>query len=133
MRAALLVAAIDSDWLLPGHRQGRAMSQMTELLLVNNSCDVLLKRYRLLYCRRSNAQAVGFTGLAVGWLSPEDRGKVTQLDACCQVGRRHNLVGYTESPDLISRVRACLLSDADRAVEPPPATVATSDIAAAVE
>ncbi len=49
VQVALVAAALDTDWLVPGHFHGRAMSQTSGLLLVNNGCDMLLKRYRLIY------------------------------------------------------------------------------------
>jgi hypothetical protein len=111
MQVVLVAAALDSDWLLPGHHQDRAMSQVASLLLVNNGCDALLKRYHVIYCRRSCQQALGFTGLATGYLSGDDQGKVSQLDASCQLGRRHWFSGYLDSPHLMARMRGHLLID----------------------
>ncbi len=84
------------------------MSQLASLLLVNNGCDALLKRYRLLYCRRSCAAALGYTGLC-NCLPAEDWTKVAQVDACCHVGRRHTFDGYICSVDLMARMRPYLM------------------------
>ncbi|HEX3727462.1 MAG TPA: alpha/beta hydrolase [Pirellulales bacterium] len=120
MEVVFLAAALDSDWLLPGHRQGRAMSQVDGMLLVNNSCDALLKRYELLYGRRSCVQALGYTGLTTWLLAPADRAKVRQRDACCQVGRQHTFVGYLESPDLVAEMRPYLLFERHSQTSPAP-------------
>jgi len=107
-QVVLLVAALDNHWLIPGHTHGRAMSQTQELLLVNNSADRLLKRYHLLYGRRSCATALGYFGISRGSLGA-DGNKVRQVDASCQVGKRHQVAFYLGAPGLMGPVRATLL------------------------
>lgn len=124
MQAVLLVAAIDNHWLLPGHFHGRALSQTSELLLINNSCDALLKRYHVLYGRRCMVQAAGYMGLVTRGMNAEDRAKIHQLDACCYVGRRHLFAGYLAAPGLLGPIRDTLLD------EPPATEAATSAMAA---
>ncbi len=63
---ALLAAALDSDWILPGHCHGQALGMVNRMLLVTNSCDQVLTRYHLLYGLRSCAEALGCTGLVGG-------------------------------------------------------------------
>ena len=109
MHVVLIAAALDSDWLLAGHAHDRAMSQVDRMLLVNNSCDALLKRYRLIDHRRSCRQALGYTGLSSCWMDSDAWSKIEQIDACCQVGRRHTLVGYLCVPRLMARMRNVLL------------------------
>jgi hypothetical protein len=109
MQVALLAAAIDSDWLLPGHGHGKAYSQMAGLLLVNNGGDALLKRYHLIYNRRSCQQALGYTGLSNWHLPSADWAKTNQIEASGHVGRRHILDNYLQSPELVARMRDQLL------------------------
>ncbi len=126
MEVVLLVAALDNDWLLPGHYHGQAMSQMATLLLVNNNCDLLLTHYHRLYGRRCSQEALGLNGLATWGVSGDELSKLSQIDACCQVGRRHEFVGYTCSPALMSRIRPSLLFV-------PPSEVSKAPQTAAVE
>lgn len=126
MQAVLLVAAIDNHWLLPGHFHGQAISQAREMLWINNSCDALLKRYHVIYGRRCTVQAAGYAGVVTRGLSDEDRAKIRQLDACCQVGRRHLFAGYLASPSLLSAMRHILLDDADL-VDGPESVVAENN------
>ena len=103
LRAVLQAAALDNDWLLPGRRHGQALSQLDQLLLINNSCDQVLRRYARLYGQRKNCgpQALGYTGFAgLGSLSAIDRAKVRQVDACCHVGKQHDWARYAGSPSL---------------------------------
>jgi hypothetical protein len=121
MHAALVVAALDDEWLLPGHRQGHALSQVDAMLLVNNSCDRLLKRYHKLYGRRCCQEALGYVGLAECCLSPGDAEKVQQVDACCYAGKQHLFANYIDSPALMSQMRSHLLFDMEAATMTPEA------------
>ena len=109
MAVVLLVAALDSDWLMPGRFHGQAMSQVSSMLLVNNSCDILLKRYHRIYGRRCSQQALGYTGLASWAATAADWTKVSQLNAAPIVGHRHAFAGYIGSPGLVARMRPHLL------------------------
>lgn len=126
MQAVLLVAAIDNHWLLPGHFHGRALSQASEMLFVNNSCDALLKRYHVLYGKRCMVQAAGYMGLVTRGLAAEDRAKIRQLDACCQVGRRHLFAGYLACSSLLNPIRDTLL-DGPPMIENPTGVVAAAE------
>jgi hypothetical protein len=121
MQVVFLAAALDSNWLLPGHRQGKAMSQVGGMLLVNNCCDMLLKRYHRLYCS-GWATALGYTGLATGRLKSDDRSKVRQVDASGYVGKRHQFAGYICSPGLVARMRPYLLFETASPKPPAPQT-----------
>jgi len=108
MQVVLLVAAIDDDWLMPGSCHGQAMSQVSRMFLVNNGCDALLKRYQLLYPGRGHEQALGFNGLSPECVAGDDWGKVNQIDAAYQVGKRHAFDGYLCSADLVDQMRPYL-------------------------
>lgn len=106
MQAVLVAAALDNHWLLPGRAHGNALSQVDRMLLVNNSCDALLKRYHLV---RACQEALGYTGLHR--LDSDARNKIQQIDACCEIGKRHQFAGYLCSAGLMSRMRSELLSE----------------------
>jgi hypothetical protein len=96
MRAMLLAAAEDSDWLLPGHRDGMATNQVDRVLITVNSRDPVLKRYPLLY-HVGGPQALGFVG-------PEDGsrcGKLQVIDVTCAVGREHSWDGYFAATEFL--------------------------------
>ncbi|MBI3838152.1 MAG: hypothetical protein HY288_09510 [Planctomycetia bacterium] len=109
MQAVLLGAAMDKDWLLTGRCHGHALSQVASLLLVNNGCDALLKRYHLIYADHGHEQALGYTGINTAWLPATDAAKISQIDACCQVGKQHTLDVYLASSYLLARIRPYLL------------------------
>ena len=109
MQVVTAAAAVDNDWLLQGHCHSRALSQMASVLLVNNGCDMLLKRYRRIYADHGHEQALGYAGVNTSLLPAADAAKITQIDACCQVGKQHTFDGYLASPYLLARMRPYLL------------------------
>jgi hypothetical protein len=111
VQTVLMAAALDCDWLFPGRFHGQALSQMSELLLVNNGCDRLLKRYHWLYHRRSCAEALGYTGLYRGRLPADEQAKIEQINACCIVGQQHKFLLYLASGSIMARVRATMLDE----------------------
>lgn len=110
IHAALVAAAIDNHWLLPGHRYGRALSQTAHMTIIYNPCDRVLKRYRFLYCRKSSAQALGYTGFAgLNRLSATDRRKIRQINSSPYMGKSHDVnISYTVGAMNAALVRECL-------------------------
>jgi hypothetical protein len=93
IRVALAAAALHNYWLGEGQYHGRALDIVDSMLLINNSCDMALKRYRFLD-RSRTAAALGFTGPA-GW-SPQ-YAKIRIVDACRDVGKAHDWDRYLTS------------------------------------
>lgn len=121
----LITAALDNHWLAPGHFHGRALSQVGSLLLVNNGCDRLLKRYHWLYHRRACAQALGYTGMPRCWMG-QCGCHLEQVNACCIVGPEHTLDGYLYSRSLMARMQRVLMFEPiDELTPDEPATSST--------
>jgi hypothetical protein len=127
LQVVLVAAALDDHSLLPGHANGKALSQANAMLLVNNGCDRVLKRYQVLYPGRGCQQALGYVGLAAACLAEEDARKIRQIDACCHVGNQHQFVNYLESPYLMARMRAYLLFQKPQAHNAPQASPPVAD------
>jgi hypothetical protein len=127
MRAALCASALDCDWLLPGHYHGQALSQLDDLLLVNNGCDRLLMRYELLYGRRSCREALGYVGLPTRRLPTEEAQKVSQMNAAGYVGKQHQFANYLASATIMARVRSHLLFARPAATMKAPAEATAAD------
>ena len=114
----LIAAAVDNDWILPGHHHGRAVSVVDQLLLVNNGCDRVLARYHWLYGRRSCAEALGYTGLVGGGQLGPDLAKITQFDACCNTGNEHDWALYFASSAVVGRLVPVLFRSSTGNVQP---------------
>ncbi|MCO6458301.1 MAG: hypothetical protein J5I93_23590 [Pirellulaceae bacterium] len=102
-RVALLAPAVHNDWLSPGHRHELAAYDMDSLLLLYNSCDQALKRYGLTE-KGAHPDALGYTGLV--YRTPLEPDRITQVDACCIVGKAHDEWRYYNAPSLMRRIRA---------------------------
>jgi hypothetical protein len=111
LRSALMAAAVDCHWLWPDQRHGAALSQLELLLLVNNSCDRVLRRFPKIACDRHGAEALGLVGLATGKLAVEDQEKVEQIDACCYLGPRHDFDRYVASGAIMDAVAAVVCDE----------------------
>jgi len=105
-RTVLLAAALETGWLQPGHCHGQAVAQMESLLLLYNSCDPLLRRYRFLTGDRRST-ALGFTGLPpLGRLGGPPT-NFRQRDLAPLIGRVHDwnaTVGSRAAMADVSRV-----------------------------
>lgn len=101
VRAVLIAAAEDSDWLAPGHRNGQALSQAESVLIIRNLNDPVLRRYGLMY-QIHGPDALGFTGPC--GVSADDQPKVNLLDLSCEVGRRHDWDLYSTAPSLLAHL-----------------------------
>jgi len=103
VRVVLVAAALDADWLLPGRYNGLALGQLDRMLITQNACDPVLKRYPLMYCIRG-PQALGYTGPAcLAQLGP-DRKKIELLRLGCSVGKAHKWNCYLSAPSLRRRL-----------------------------
>ena len=108
MRAVVIAAAVNSDWILPGSRHGEALALVDRMLVVYNSCDPVLKRYRLIADSRS-ATALGYTGLVCSDRLGEAAERIEQIDAAPWVGKTHDLDARTRSTVLMNEMACCAL------------------------
>ena len=103
LRAILVAAALDNHWLLPGHRNGLALSQLDRVLITRNCCDPVLKWYPLMY-HRGGPQALGYIGPACTAQLGDEAQKLELLGVTCSVGKDHAWLSYLRAPGLQSRL-----------------------------
>jgi hypothetical protein len=104
LRAVLIAAAIDHQWLNPGERYGQALVAPERVLLMRNSRDATLGIYPL-------RKGVGPRALGQHGLGQDDRfilgslgAKVDELDAAEFAEWHHRFAAYHEHPELASAV-----------------------------
>ncbi len=106
VRAVLIAAAEDCDWMSPGRPNERAVPLVERMLLMNNYCDKALKKYRFIDpCTKP--EALGYVG--VGPVSQPE--KIEQLNACCPAGTDHDWRRYFFNDALVSQMRPYLFLD----------------------
>jgi hypothetical protein len=99
LRVMLLAAAIDSDWLVPGHRDGLALAWVEQMLITRNACDRALRWYPRIAGRRG-PEAMGFVGPLL-----HDGGKTVEaVDVSGSVGKSHDVRCYLASPEFRCRL-----------------------------
>lgn len=106
---ALTAGAMDHTFIYPGSRHGQALSQVERMLVMYNSQDRVLKRYRLIE-QRNQAQALGYMGLEPSRLGDLAQ-RIRRVDASCAVGTRHAEIAYTSSVWVGDQLRAALFRE----------------------
>lgn len=104
MRASLIAAALDNDWLLPGRRHGQALTRVDRLFVTKNPVDPVLHWYPVVL-RDRTAVALGVTGFAGLNRLGSDRSKVEQLNVSQAVGRRHAIALYWDIDRVVGTIR----------------------------
>ena len=112
-RVTFFAAALDSYWLLPDRRFGKAFDVIDSLTLINNYCDWVLKHYGKLYCHcaRRGPSALGYTGLPEGNFSREQKEKIRQFNASGSVGKQHAWRAYIQNRSTMDLIREGTLPD----------------------
>ena len=103
LRAVLVAAGVDYDWLLPDHYHGLALDRADRVLITVNAADPVLKRYPLMY-RRRGPEALGYVGPAGTPQCGQEQGKIELLNVACSVGKTHDWDCYQADPALRSRL-----------------------------
>lgn len=104
VRAILMAAAVDCDWLLPGRRHGSALLAAERVVVLKNDRDPILKRYHLLYpC--NDPQALGYAGLPRSILCGPYGCQVAECDVSDFVGARHSWVNFARSTRIVELIR----------------------------
>jgi len=104
----LLAAALNSDWLCPGHCHGQAMTMVNRMVLVNNCADRAMKYYHFsTTCGRP--QALGLCGPTC--IDPAGASKTVELNVSRYVGSEHNLFRYLSAPGVTSEIRQLASAD----------------------
>jgi hypothetical protein len=103
LRAVLVAAAADNDWLLPNRRNGLALDLVDRVLVTRNRRDPVLRRYHFMY-GLCGPRALGSTGPAGSARLGSDRDKIEVVTLDCCVGRNHDWIAYLQARPLRSRL-----------------------------
>jgi len=93
VRAALIAAAYDADWIQSGRFYDQALGQLERLVLVTNKLDPAMRFYHL-GNGRGRMHALGKSGVYQPWRLGSATRRLQQIDVTREVGRSHALVDY---------------------------------------
>jgi hypothetical protein len=93
IRVAMIAAAFDADWMLPGRYHGRAISQVEKLVLVTNHRDPMMRLFHFSVDRRK-IHALGKEGVPHAQSLGKAARRIQPVDVTHEVGRSHKLVDY---------------------------------------
>ncbi len=93
VRAALLAAAYDADWIQPGQFYGRSFEQIERLVLATNQLDPAMRFYHLSN-GRGRMHALGKSGVHQPRALGSAMHRMQLVDFTHEVGRSHALVDY---------------------------------------
>lgn len=121
LRAVLIAAAIDHNWMNPGQRYDKALLPAEHVLLLRNSRDATLAIYPLR--KGYSERAIGKDGLGRDdrFAIDEMGKKVVELDAAAFAGSNHSFADYHEHPELASAMKPYVYFSDDRAETMPTA------------
>ena len=102
LRAVLVSAAIEEDWLLPDRVYGKALDQVKHTMLINNSMDPMLANFGMV--STSDTEALGVVGVQTETLG-ERANRLSQHDLATTIGREHGIENYLKSPEASALLR----------------------------
>lgn len=103
VRAVFVAAAFDMNWMLPGGYHGKALSQIEQLMLLNNRHDPAMRFFHF-STKRQRIQALGWAGMPRTRSLGKLAGKIASYDVTAQVGRTHSLHEYLSASQPLSHV-----------------------------
>ncbi|HVX15522.1 MAG TPA: hypothetical protein VHC22_30320 [Pirellulales bacterium] len=128
VRVVLMAAALDDDWLVPGHRHGRALTVVERMVLLVNPQDRALRWYRFLV-PRSGATALGAHGISSLNSLGVHRQKIEQVNVNSYVGVQHGWSSYVGSPQILEQLKREVLVGSNRGrAQPTNDAAATPDL-----
>ena len=102
MNVVLMSAALHAHWLGEGQYHGLAMTQVNQMLLLNNCSDIAMRFYHLAFKgRRGRPQALGLRGPTR--ISHAEREKIQMRDMS-RYGSQHDMFLYVCPPGVAAQI-----------------------------
>lgn len=115
LRAAMVAAAFDADWIQPGHYHGRVLAQTDMLVLATNELDPAMRFFHLSN-GRGRIHALGKQGVAQPQTLGAAARRLRPIDFTREVGRTHALTEYLSASEKMTSVwRQLMGSDTSHA------------------
>ena len=110
VRVALMAAAFDADWMLPGEVHERAITQIERLVVVTNKQDPAMRFFKL-STKNSRVDALGLAGMPRSAKLGTAAKRIQYLDVTAEVGRSHVIDDYLADTPKMNRMWRQLLDE----------------------
>ncbi|WP_197530468.1 alpha/beta hydrolase [Bythopirellula polymerisocia] len=112
-RVALVAAAFDADWVVPGEVHERALTQIEQMVVVTNRLDPAMRFFRL-STKHSRVDAMGLAGVDHREKLGTALNRIRTIDVTHEVGRSHVIYDYlADEPKMTSMWRQLLEDSGD--------------------
>jgi hypothetical protein len=101
MNVVLMSAALHAHWLGEGQYHGLAMTQVNQMVLLNNCRDIAMRFYHLAFKGRGRPRALGLSGPSR--ISYAEREKIQMRDLS-RYGSQHDLFLYICAPGVAGQI-----------------------------
>jgi hypothetical protein len=101
MNVVLMSAALHAHWLGEGQYHGLAMTQVNQMLLLNNCRDIAMRFYHLAFKGRGRPRALGLSGPTR--IGRAEREKIQMRDLS-RYGSQHDLYLYLCAPGVAGQI-----------------------------
>jgi hypothetical protein len=103
IRVALMAAAFDADWILPGEMHQRAIQQVDRMVVVTNRHDPAMRFFKL-STRNSRADALGLAGVPHKEKLGTAAKRIQYIDVSAEVGHSHVIYDYLADVPKMNRM-----------------------------
>ncbi len=110
VRVALMAAAFDADWMLPGEVHERAITQVERMVVVTNKQDPAMRFFKL-STKKSRVDALGLAGMPQSAKLGPAAKRIQYLDVTAEVGRSHVIYDYLADTPKMTRMWRQLLDE----------------------
>ncbi len=107
---ALMAAAFDADWVIPGAVHQRAITQIERMVVVTNRHDPAMRFFKL-STKISSADALGLYGVPHIEKLGTAAKRVHHIDVTAEVGRSHVIYDYLDDTPKMNRMWQQLLDE----------------------
>jgi hypothetical protein len=112
VRVALMAAAFDADWVLPGEMHHRAIQQVDRMVVITNRHDPAMRFFKL-STKNSRADALGLAGIPHKEKLGTAAKRIQYIDVSAEVGRSHVLYDYLADEPKMNRMWQQVLDGSD--------------------
>ncbi len=116
IRVALMAAAFDADWMLPGEVHQKAITQIERMVVITNKQDPAMRFFKL-STKNSRVDALGLAGIPHIEKLGAAAKRIQHIDVTHEVGRSHVIYDYLADSPKMNRMWAQMIDNDARPMQ----------------